>query len=118
MTAPAPTRSPRLKSLTAPADRLSYAGPAPAPAAGRAPKVAAEGAHSSVRSGPRPVTVAGVLPGLQVRLTRVPVADWLCRCGRHQRATGKAAVIALTTLARAGDCPHTPAPATEGSKAA
>jgi hypothetical protein len=52
MTAPAPTRSPRLKSLTAPADRLSYAGPAPAPAASRAPKVVAEGALPAVGSDP------------------------------------------------------------------
>jgi hypothetical protein len=52
MTTTAPAPSPRLKSPTAPADRLSPAGPAPAPAAGRAPKVAAEGAHPAVGSDP------------------------------------------------------------------
>lgn len=48
------------------------------------------------------------MPGLQIRglLDRVPVADWLCRCGHHERARGHEAVIELTTRARLGTCPH------------
>jgi hypothetical protein len=52
--------------------------------------------------------VTGISPGLSFRLDRRrPVADWLCRCGHHERATGKAAVIRLTARATVGTCPHT-----------
>ncbi|MEV5771688.1 hypothetical protein AB0L49_10605 [Streptomyces antimycoticus] len=58
------------------------------------------------------------MPGLQTRglLDEVPIADWLCHCGHHERARGRAAVIALTTRVRVGECPHTTT--TEGRAAA
>ncbi|ASQ96020.1 hypothetical protein CGL27_25825 [Streptomyces sp. 11-1-2] len=58
--------------------------------------------------------MSGITPGLQIRglLKRVPIADWLCRCGHHERAVGRTAVIELTTRVRVGECPHrTPAAA-------
>ncbi|WP_234441721.1 hypothetical protein [Streptomyces sp. WM6386] len=65
-----------------------------------------------------PVTFAsGVQPGLQIRMTGVPVADWLCACGHHERARGKRAVIELTTRACVGHCPHRTTPRTEGRSA-
>ena len=113
-------RSPRLKSLTAPATRPRPAEPAGAPAGSSAPKVAAEGVPSAVLPDPHTVTISGILPGLQVKLTGIPVADWLCRCGHHERAHGKAAVIELTTRVKVGTCPHhaTTVPTTERRKAA
>ncbi|WP_328431586.1 hypothetical protein [Streptomyces sp. NBC_00453] len=72
------------------------------------PKVAArKGVLSAVGSGPRTVTVTGITPGLQIQCEGVPVADWLCACGHHERARGRAAVIRLTARARVGICPHT-----------
>ncbi|MBA4864960.1 hypothetical protein H1V43_27135 [Streptomyces sp. PSKA54] len=70
----------------------------------------------ALRSDPQTVTITGIRPGLQVRMTGVPVADWLCSCGHHERARGRAAVIALTTRVRVGECPHTTN--TEGREAA
>lgn len=65
-----------------------------------------------------PVTCAtGIQPGLQIRMTGVPVADWLCACGHHERARGNRAVIELTTRARVGHCPHQTIPRTEGRSA-
>ncbi len=71
------------------------------------PKGAArKGVLSALRSGPQTVTVTGIHPGLQVRFTEPPVADWLCSCGHHERARGRAAVMKLTARVRVGICPH------------
>ncbi|MER6617069.1 hypothetical protein [Streptomyces xantholiticus] len=69
------------------------------------------------------VIITGIMPGLHIRMAlRPPVADWLCRCGHHERARGRAAVIELTTRVRVWHCPHAAdkqtAPATEGAKVA
>jgi hypothetical protein len=64
------------------------------------------------------MTVTGIMPGLQVRFTQPPVADWLCSCGHHERAWGRAAVIELTTRVTVGVCPHDTTPAQEGRAAA
>ncbi|MGX1504632.1 UNVERIFIED_CONTAM: hypothetical protein RKD43_003257 [Streptomyces graminofaciens] len=71
----------------------------------------------------RPVIITGIMPGLHIRMvTSPPVADWLCRCGHHERAVGRAAVIELTTRVRVWHCPHAAdeqtAPATKGAKVA
>jgi hypothetical protein len=72
------------------------------------PKVAArKGVLSALGSDPQPVIITGIQPGLQVRCEGVPVAGWLCPCGEHERARGRAAVIALKTRVRVGICPHT-----------
>ncbi|MEU4147895.1 hypothetical protein [Streptomyces parvulus] len=72
------------------------------------PKVAArKGVLSAVRSDPQTVTVTGLTPGLQISCEGIAVADWLCACGQHERARGRAAVINLTERVRAGVCPHT-----------
>ncbi|MFE1444379.1 hypothetical protein [Streptomyces sp. NPDC058739] len=78
--------------------------------------VARKGVHTAVGPDLQTVTVTGITPGLQVQCEGVPVADWLCSCGHHERARGRAAVIALTTRVDVGTCPHT-APA-EGRAAA
>ncbi|PWI15562.1 hypothetical protein DI272_16315 [Streptomyces sp. Act143] len=64
------------------------------------------------------VVITGISPGLQVQFTHPPVADWLCACGHHERARGKAAVIELTTRVRVGHCPHRTTPAHERRNAA
>jgi hypothetical protein len=80
------------------------------------PKGAArQGVRSAVGSDPQTVTVTGITPGLQISLTGVPVADWLCVCGQHERARGRAAVARLAARVSAGTCPHTTA---EGRAAA
>ncbi|MET9423886.1 hypothetical protein ABZY06_24715 [Streptomyces sp. NPDC006540] len=71
----------------------------------------------------QPVVITGIMPGLHIRMDmRPPVADWLCRCGHHERARGRDAVIELTTRVRVWHCPHAAdeqtAPATEGVKVA
>ena len=72
------------------------------------PKVAArKGVLSAVGSDPQMVTVTGITPGLQIQCEGVPVADWLCACGRHERARGRAAVIRLTAHVIVGICLHT-----------
>ncbi|WP_372407737.1 hypothetical protein [Streptomyces luteireticuli] len=48
-------------------------------------------------------------------MTGVPVADWLCVCGHHERARGRAAVIELAARVRIATCPHATA---EGRSAA
>jgi hypothetical protein len=53
-----------------------------------------------------PVIITGIRPGLQVKFTHPPVADWLCRCGHHERARGRTAVIELTTRVNVNHCPH------------
>lgn len=58
----------------------------------------------------QPVLVEGIPAGLTARgLDRgqLPVADWLCACGEHERATGRTAVQQLLARARVGTCPHT-----------
>ncbi len=72
------------------------------------PKVAArKGVHIAVGSDPQTVTVIGITPGLQIQCEGVPVADWICACGQHERARGRASVIRLTARVRVGTCPHT-----------
>ncbi|WP_329442605.1 hypothetical protein [Streptomyces canus] len=72
------------------------------------PKVAArKGVLSAVGLDPQTVTVTGITPGLQIQCEGVPVADWLCACGQHERARGRAAVARLTARVIAGICPHT-----------
>ncbi|MDH6434747.1 hypothetical protein M2158_003224 [Streptomyces sp. SAI-144] len=79
----------------------------PRPTVGE-PKVAArKGVPSAVGLDPQTVTVTGITPGLQIQLEGVPVADWLCACGHHQRARGRAAVARLTSRFLAGVCLHT-----------
>ncbi|WP_241000083.1 hypothetical protein [Streptomyces sp. Tu 4128] len=72
------------------------------------PKVAArKGVLSAVGLDPQTVTVTGITPGLLISCEGIAVADWLCACGHHERARGRAAVIRLTERVRAGVCPHT-----------
>lgn len=57
----------------------------------------------------QPVLIEGIRPGLDIRgLDRgqIPVADWLCSCGHHERARGRDAVIALCARANVDHCPH------------
>ncbi|WP_432010442.1 hypothetical protein [Streptomyces cucumeris] len=67
-------------------------------------------ARQGVRTAPGPdpqqITVTGVRPGLHIRTNDIPVADWLCTCGHHERARGHAAVAALAQRVSVGDCPH------------
>ncbi|MFF0084604.1 hypothetical protein ACFYR1_33550 [Streptomyces canus] len=80
---------------------------APRPPVG-VPKVAArKGVLSAVGLDPQTVTVTGITPGLQIQCEGIPVADWLCDCGQHERARGRAAVSRLTARVIAGICPHT-----------
>ncbi|MGZ2357268.1 hypothetical protein LRE75_11355 [Streptomyces sp. 372A] len=63
--------------------------------------------------------MTGIQPGLTVRglgRNQIPVADWLCTCGHHERARGRRAVTELTTRATVQQCPHT-TPATTGRAA-
>ncbi|WP_235485830.1 hypothetical protein [Streptomyces roseoverticillatus] len=55
--------------------------------------------------------MTGIRSGLHVRqmLSPVPIADWLCACGHHERVRGKTAVAALAARVRVGICPHRPA---------
>jgi hypothetical protein len=121
MTTTAPR--PHLKSPTAPADRPSPAEPTPSPAASSAPKIAAEGARSSVRSDPRagdgrrPVAWLHVVAPPDWGAT-VEATSW-CSCGRYDHATTRRGVLALVEAHTAHHdvCPLR-RPATEGSKAA
>ncbi|MEV3931005.1 hypothetical protein [Streptomyces sp. NPDC049944] len=64
--------------------------------------------------------MTGIQPGLTVRgigRNELPVADWLCTCGRHERTRGRSAVMELTTRAHVQQCPHT-TPAASGRAAA
>ncbi|PSM43894.1 hypothetical protein C6Y14_08650 [Streptomyces dioscori] len=75
-----------------------------------ASKVAArKGVLSAVVPDPQTVTVSGIQPGFHIRCEGVPVADWLCVCGQHERARGRAAVIALSARVIVGICSHTTA---------
>ncbi|MFJ6388936.1 hypothetical protein ACIQJT_15150 [Streptomyces sp. NPDC091972] len=77
------------------------------PTAGEPKGAARKGVLSAVGSGPHTVTVTGITPGLHIQLEGIPVADWLCPCGEHERARGRAAVARLTTRVIVGICPHT-----------
>lgn len=91
-------------------DHTSPAKPARTPAGSGAPRVVAEGVLSVVRPDPQTVTVTGIQPGLSIRglgsAVGLPVADWLCSCGHHERAVGGAAVYKLTHHVEVGHCPH------------
>jgi hypothetical protein len=81
------------------------------------PKGAArKGVRTALSSDPYPVVIAGVEPGLRIRTAGVPVADWLCACGHHERARGAGAVIELQARVRVGVCVHVTT--TEGRAAA
>lgn len=57
-----------------------------------------------------PARVQGITPGLTLRRLdrdQTPIADWLCACGAHERATGGPAVTALASSVIVGICPHT-----------
>ncbi|MEU3981433.1 hypothetical protein AB0F77_15195 [Streptomyces sp. NPDC026672] len=107
-----------LKSIT-PTSSGPSAAPQPVdtPAVGEPTGAARKGVVTALRPDPHTVTISGIMPGLQVRFTHPPVADWLCRCGHHERAVGRAAVIELTTRVHVGTCPHT-TPTQEGRTAA
>ncbi|WSQ10266.1 hypothetical protein OG604_22280 [Streptomyces sp. NBC_01231] len=77
------------------------------PTVGEPDGAARKGVFSVVGSDPQTVTVTRITPGLQILCEGVPVADWLCVCGHHERARGRAAVIRLTARVRVGVCPHT-----------
>ncbi|MFJ1898502.1 hypothetical protein [Streptomyces sp. NPDC088115] len=114
MTAP---KNPPLKSIPTPSTGPGTAEPAPAAPGEGAPKVVGRQAvPSSVRPDPHVTTVTGIEPGLQIRMSGSPQADWLCHCGHHERARGRRAVTELTTRARVGQCPHN-APAENRSAA-
>ena len=81
----------------------------PRPTVGEPKGVARKGVLSAVGSDPQTVTVTGITPGLRIQCEGVPVADWLCVCGHHERARGRAAVIRLTARVIVGVCPHTTA---------
>ncbi|MEU9518112.1 hypothetical protein [Streptomyces sp. NPDC048224] len=74
---------------------------------GDAKVVARKGVLSAVGLDAQAVTVAGITPGLQIQCEGIAVADWLCACGHHERARGRAAVIRLTERACVGVCPYT-----------
>ncbi|MFJ7049768.1 hypothetical protein ACIQVC_41110 [Streptomyces sp. NPDC101112] len=81
------------------------------------PKGAArKGVLSALGSDPQTIAVTGIAPGLQIQCNGVPVADWLCTCGQHERARGRTAVARLTARVIVGICPHTTA--AEGRTAA
>ncbi|MCW8099792.1 hypothetical protein [Streptomyces tauricus] len=109
--------NPHLKSIPVTPTRSGPAEPAVPVTDRRAPKVVAEGVRTALVLDPDAVTVSGICPGLQVRFTRPPVADWLCACGHHERARGRGAVAALTARVIVGICLHD-TPAQEGRAAA
>ncbi|MEV6167563.1 hypothetical protein AB0L99_04955 [Streptomyces sp. NPDC051954] len=78
----------------------------PRPSVGAPKGVARKGVLSALGSDPQTVIITGIRSGLQVQCEGVPVADWLCSCGHHERVRGRAAVIALTARVRVGECPH------------
>ncbi len=80
---------------------------APRPRGGEPKGAARKGVLSAISSDPHTVTVTGITPGLHIQLEGIPVADWLCACGEHGRARGRAAVSRLTARVIVGICPHT-----------
>ncbi|MET7547666.1 hypothetical protein ABZS94_18035 [Streptomyces sp. NPDC005500] len=105
-----PQQRPDLKSLLATPTGPGIAEPAPATSGSAAPKaVGRQAVLIAVLPDPRTPTPTGFRPGLHLRgLERggFPVADWLCACGRHERARGRKAVTELTARVRVGQCPH------------
>ncbi len=99
-----PTKSPPATSAP-----LSLAEPAHTPSGSGAPKVAArKGVLSALRPNPQTVTVTGLMPGFVIRGlngSAFPVADWLCVCGHHERASG-GDVYELAHRVQVGQCPH------------
>ncbi|WP_254405860.1 hypothetical protein [Streptomyces sp. AC627_RSS907] len=111
------TRPRPLKSITAIPTGPRAARPAvPLPVVGEPKGAARQGVVTALRPDPQPVTVTGITPGLHIRTKGVPVADWLCACGHHERARGRADVSELQARVRVGVCPH--AATTEGRAAA
>ncbi|MFK4188318.1 hypothetical protein ACI2L4_30590 [Streptomyces sparsogenes] len=109
---------PHLKSLTRTPDQPSTAKPAPTPDGRSAPKdVGRKAVPSALRPDPHPVTVTGIQPGLHIRTTGLPAADWLCTCGHHERARGQATVTAPSERVQVGVCPHRTTTKTEGRAA-
>ncbi|MEW1683023.1 hypothetical protein [Streptomyces sp. NPDC093594] len=105
-----------LKSLTtAPAGQLAARPAAPRTAVGEPKGAARQGVRTALGSDSHPVTITGIEPGLRIRTTGVPVADWLCACGHHERARGAGAVTELQARVRVGVCTHA---TTEGRAAA
>ncbi|MER6158520.1 hypothetical protein ABT147_23665 [Streptomyces sp. NPDC001868] len=113
----APSRLPLEGQQGTPAGPLAAGPTAPQTTVGEPKGAARKGAPAAVRPDPQTVTITGIQPGLQVRLNP-PVADWLCACGHHERARGRAAVIELTTRVRVGHCPHRATNVQEGRAAA
>ncbi|MGC9381526.1 hypothetical protein [Streptomyces sp. MH13] len=106
-----------LKSITtALIDPYAARPAAPRTTVGEPQGAARQGVRTALRSDPHPDTVTGVTPGIQIRTTGVPVADWLCTCGHHERARGANAVTELQARVHVGVCPH--ATTTEGRAAA
>ncbi|MFG3410209.1 hypothetical protein [Streptomyces sp. NPDC048142] len=102
--------NPRLKSLPAIPNTPQAANAAAVPVTGGEPKGVAGGVRVAVLPDPHTVTVTGIRPGLTVRglgRNQIPVADWLCACGHHERARGRERVTEVTTRARVDHCPHT-----------
>ncbi|WP_432042764.1 hypothetical protein [Streptomyces cadmiisoli] len=79
----------------------------PRPTMGEPKGAARKGVLSAVGPDPQVVTVIGLTPGLQIQCQGIPIADWLCGCGHHERARGRAAVIRLTARVSVGACLHT-----------
>ncbi|MFD5062962.1 MULTISPECIES: hypothetical protein [unclassified Streptomyces] len=105
-----PSPDPPLKCPSSTPTSPSTAEPTPAAFGSGAPKVVGRQAVPTVvRPDPHTTTAPSFSPGLHLRgLERggFPVADWLCACGRHERARGRKAVTELTTRVRVGQCPH------------
>lgn len=96
-----------LKSITTAPDGPDAArSAAPRTTVGEPTGAARQGVRTALGSDPHPVTVTGLTPGLRISTTGVPVADWLCACGHHERARGRAAVTELHARVRVGVCPH------------
>ncbi|MET9822806.1 hypothetical protein ABZ038_14510 [Streptomyces sp. NPDC006349] len=96
-----------LKSVTAaPTGPRAAQQATPLATVGEPKGAARQGVRTALRSDRQMVTVAGVVPGLYIRTKGVPVADWLCGCGHHERARGAGAVTELQAHVRVGVCPH------------
>jgi hypothetical protein len=115
------TSRPHMHGLSAAANEPRGAVQAPPQRGVGEPKGAArQGVRSALGPDSQQITVTGILPGLHVRAEGIPVADWLCACGHHERARGHTAVAELTGRVSVGACPHrtTTTSTKEGRKAA